>query len=205
MKQRELTRATLARLPRYYRCLRELIGDDTLRVSSEQLARLLSLTASQVRQDFAAIGAEGQQGYGYNVKNLYTVVGDAIGVKRLRRAVIIGDEAGLGEAIARGVASVSRGITLCALFGFPESCAGTRPIADAADFCRENAVEIVILCTSREETPAVVSALEKTGVKGIWNLSGTDIPRRERTVVFDTNLADCIIELSCAISEISGN
>ena len=151
-----IARATFSRLPRYYRCLRELIGDDTLRVSSEQLARLLSLTASQVRQDFAAIGAQGQQGYGYNVKNLYSAVGDAIGVRNRRRAVIYGDEAGLGEAFARGAASVSRGITLCAVFGFPADVDVSDGVASLAPgqataFCRENAVEIAILCTGRDD------------------------------------------------------
>lgn len=50
--------------------LRELIGADILRISSSELAGRMKLTPSQIRQDFSYLGGVGQQGYGYNVKDL---------------------------------------------------------------------------------------------------------------------------------------
>ena len=60
------------RLPRYFRCLRELLMNGVMRVSSAELAAALGITSSQVRSDLNSFGSIGQQGYGYPVKLLYT-------------------------------------------------------------------------------------------------------------------------------------
>ena len=70
----KVSNATIKRLPRYFRYLRDLLNNDILRISSGDLAKLMGITPSQVRQDFNAFGDFGQQGYGYNVKFLYTQV-----------------------------------------------------------------------------------------------------------------------------------
>ena len=58
-----VSKAVIARLPRYYRYLRELLSQDILRISSGELARLMNVTASQIRQDLNCFGGFGQQGY----------------------------------------------------------------------------------------------------------------------------------------------
>ena len=62
--------AVIRRLPRYHRCLGELIRDGQLRISSAELSRIMDVTASQIRQDLNCFGGFGQQGYGYNIKFL---------------------------------------------------------------------------------------------------------------------------------------
>ena len=63
--------AVIRRLPRYHRCLGDLLRMDKLRISSAELADIMDVTASQIRQDLNCFGGFGQQGYGYNVKFLY--------------------------------------------------------------------------------------------------------------------------------------
>ena len=58
----------IKRMPRYYRYIRELKNAGVARVSSQTLARMMNVTASQIRQDFNCFGGFGQQGYGYNVE-----------------------------------------------------------------------------------------------------------------------------------------
>lgn len=77
---KKLPPAVRERLPKYYRTLRNLIGNDILRTRSIDLARRMKITPSQVRQDFSYLGGVGHQGYGYNVKDLYSVIGNAIGI-----------------------------------------------------------------------------------------------------------------------------
>ena len=43
-------------------------------------AKKLHVTASQIRQDLNNFGGFGQQGYGYNVKYLYTEIGKILGL-----------------------------------------------------------------------------------------------------------------------------
>ena len=69
-KRAEIPQAVITRLPRYYRYLRQLVDKGEYRISSLALSRLMGTTASQIRQDLNYFGGFGQQGYGYNTKNL---------------------------------------------------------------------------------------------------------------------------------------
>ena len=68
-----ISQAVVARLPRYYRYLGELKDSGIERISSQDLSKLMKVTASQIRQDFNNFGGFGQQGYGYNVEYLYKI------------------------------------------------------------------------------------------------------------------------------------
>ena len=46
----EVSPAVIKRLPRYFRYLRELIRNGKMRVSSSELASLMHVTASQIRE-----------------------------------------------------------------------------------------------------------------------------------------------------------
>ena len=72
---REISQAVIRRLPRYYRYLGELLENGVERISSNDLSKRMKVTASQIRQDLNNFGGFGQQGYGYNVKYLYTEIG----------------------------------------------------------------------------------------------------------------------------------
>ena len=62
-KQKEISSAVIARLPRYYRYLGDLRDNGVERISSLELSRMMNVTASQIRQDFNHFGGFGQQGY----------------------------------------------------------------------------------------------------------------------------------------------
>ena len=66
----------IRRLPRYFLYLRELIRSGRMRISSNELAKMMHVTASQIRQDLNHFGGFGQQGYGYNVESLYVEIGN---------------------------------------------------------------------------------------------------------------------------------
>ena len=48
------------------------------------------VTASQIRQDLNNFGGFGQQGYGYNVDNLYTEIGKILGLDKRNDMIIVG-------------------------------------------------------------------------------------------------------------------
>ena len=43
--------AVIKRLPRYHRYLGDLLADGRMRISSEELSKIMNVTASQIRQD----------------------------------------------------------------------------------------------------------------------------------------------------------
>ena len=55
-KKDEISATVIKRLPRYYRFIGELIKQGTVRASSAELAKEMSLTASQIRQDLNCFG-----------------------------------------------------------------------------------------------------------------------------------------------------
>ena len=77
--EKEVSKAVIRRLPRYYRFLGELLKTGTERISSRELAEKMGLTASQIRQDLNCFGGFGQQGYGYNIIELHKEIGHILG------------------------------------------------------------------------------------------------------------------------------
>ena len=75
MEEREISKAVIKRLPRYYRYLGNLLEEKVERISSNELSEMMNVTASQIRQDLNNFGGFGQQGYGYHVKYLYNEIG----------------------------------------------------------------------------------------------------------------------------------
>ena len=68
MEERQISKAVIKRLPRYYRYLGEILDSGMERISSGELSSRMKVTASQIRQDLNHFGGFGQQGYGYKEK-----------------------------------------------------------------------------------------------------------------------------------------
>ena len=63
MEHKEISKAVISRLPRYYRYLGELLEDGVERISSNDLSARMKVKASQNRQDLNNFGGFGQKGY----------------------------------------------------------------------------------------------------------------------------------------------
>ena len=108
---RHISQAVIRRLPRYYRYLGDLLENGVERISSNDLSKKMKVTASQIRQDLNNFGGFGQQGYGYNVKYLYTEIGKILGLEEDHNIIIIG-AGNLGQALAKYAAFEKRGFIL---------------------------------------------------------------------------------------------
>ena len=88
--QNKVSLPVIKRLPKYYRYLTNLSADGKDKISSSELAHMMGTTASQVRQDFNCFGGFGQQGYGYNVRYLYSEIGKILGLDRVHNMIFVG-------------------------------------------------------------------------------------------------------------------
>ena len=173
--------AVIKRLPRYFRYLRVLIREGKTRVSSNELAALMRVTASQIRQDLNCFGGFGQQGYGYNVNYLYAKISEILGVGEGFRAVIIG-AGNLGRALVHSSMFELRGVDVVAMFDVDEDLLGKKigevPVYSMDEleaFCEENVVDIAVLTLPREAAPAVVERLSALGIPGAWNFTSSPL------------------------------
>lgn len=105
--------SVIRRLPRYHRFLKDLLLRGIHRISSRELADLMSLTASQIRQDLNCFGGFGQQGYGYNVDALYEEIGKILGLDQGLKAILLG-AGNLGMALVNYINLRKRGFALLA-------------------------------------------------------------------------------------------
>ena len=63
MERKEISKAVIGRLPRYYRYLGELIEEGVERISSNELSARMKVTASQIRQVLQNWGRIRYQGF----------------------------------------------------------------------------------------------------------------------------------------------
>ena len=134
-----------------------------------------------IRQDLNNFGGFGQQGYGYNVKYLYTEIGKILGLNEKHKFVIIG-AGNLGQALANYAAFENRGFVLKGLFDVNPRLAGLmirgveiRMMDELKDFVKENDIEIGVLTIPKTKAVEVANLLVDNGVKAIWNFAHTDL------------------------------
>ena len=180
-KKKNVSMAVIKRMPKYYRYLGELVKNDVDRISSKELGEKIGFTASQIRQDLNNFGDFGQQGYGYNVKELHNQIGAILGVGKEYNAVLIG-AGNIGQAIA----NYSR---------FTDIGLGITDIDELKGYLEENHIDMGILCVPRINAQKVCDVLVNGGVRGIWNFAPIDLHVPETVKVENVHLSESLLTL----------
>lgn len=199
----------IKRLPRYHRYLEELKNMGIVRISSKELSVRMGLTASQIRQDFNCFGGFGQQGYGYNIEQLYNEIGNILGINNKSKAILIG-AGNLGHAIATHLNFQNKGFELISIFDNNPEVVGTTvggltvlSSDDLEEFCKKEKPDIAILCIPAEYAAENADKLVSLGIKGFWNFTQYDLVHRyENIAVENVHLGDSLMTLCYQINEI---
>ena len=200
----------IKRLPRYHRYLEELKDMGIVRISSKELSQRMGLTASQIRQDLNCFGGFGQQGYGYNIEQLYNEIGLILGIDKKSKAIMIG-AGNLGHAIATHLHFENRGFDLVGIFDNNPAVVGTnvggRTVMDSAtldEFCAKEKPVVAILCIPAEYAAENADKLVQLGIKGFWNFTQCDlVSRYENVAVENVHLGDSLMTLCYQINKLS--
>lgn len=206
MDDKNISHAVVTRLPRYYRYLGDLKDKGIERISSQDLSKLMKVTASQIRQDFNNFGGFGQQGYGYNVQYLYDEIAKILGLNEKHNLVIIG-AGNLGQALANYVNFERRGFIVKGVFDSNREL-GQRKIRDfyvqhvdkLESFIKENNVDIAVLTIPKEGAVKTAEVLAGCGIKAIWNFAHVDLNLPDSIVVENVHLSDSLMKLSYGIA-----
>ncbi len=200
MLKKTISDATIKRLPKYYGYLKLLEDEGVEKVSSSSIATAVSVSASQVRQDFFGFESNGQQGYGYDVKKLKSTLASILGVDKPHSMIIIG--AGhIGGALAGHKGFAQEGFQLKALFDInvaQESIHGipVYNISTLNDFLKENKVDIAVIATTKDSAQEVANTLVKGGVESIWNFAQVEIDVPKNVVVENISMLESLLVLS---------
>ncbi|CAB1262267.1 redox-sensing transcriptional repressor Rex [Clostridium sp. MT-14] len=207
-KKKNISMAVIKRLPKYHRYLGDLMRNDVDRISSKELSEKIGFTASQIRQDLNCFGDFGQQGYGYNVSELYSQICNILGLTKLYRTAIIG-AGNIGQAIANYTRFEKLGFELKAIFDINPKLIGLRirdieinDIDYLPEYLKENVIDIGIICVPSNNAQKVCDILVKNGVKGIWNFAPVDLIVPEDVKMEDVHLSDSLLTLSCLLNDV---
>ena len=207
MEAKQISKAVIKRLPRYYRYLGELLEENVERISSNDLSKKMHVTASQIRQDLNNFGGFGQQGYGYNVKYLYTEIGKILGLDTVHPMIIVG-AGNLGQALANYVDFEKRGFKLMGIFDINPVLEGIavrgieiQMISDLPFFLRENQIEIAILTLPKNKAGDMADILIENGIRAIWNFAHIDLETPDDVIVENVHLSESLMRLSYNLSQ----
>ena len=202
MEEKDISRAVISRLPRYYRYLGELKDNGIERISSQELSNLMNVTASQIRQDLNNFGGFGQQGYGYNVKYLYEEIAKILGLHQKHNLILIG-AGNLGQALANYVNFERRGFVIKGIFDKDNTIHGkiirgieVQSMDKIEQFMQDNAIDIAILTIPKAEALKVSKQLVDYGIKAIWNFAHVDLDVPDNVIVENVHLSESLMKLS---------
>lgn len=202
----KISPSVIRRLPRYYRFLSHLEKAGVSRISSKALSEKMGVTASQIRQDLNCFGGFGQQGYGYNIKDLKEEIAGILGIDHKCKAILVG-AGNLGRAIATHVPFDDLGFELIGIFDSASLFSGLKikdlpisPMERLNESCRLHKPQAAILCVPDNSAKELVEQLYKLGIHSFWNFTHydilTDFPD---AVVENVHLSDSLMTLSYQI------
>jgi len=205
--KRQVSMAVVRRLPKYYRYLFELIENDVDRISSKELSKRIGFTASQIRQDLNNFGDFGQQGYGYNVKDLYMEISKILGLDNIYKTILVG-AGNLGQALANYTNFQKLGFELQGIFDINPKLIGLKirdiPIMDIDDlkkFVAENPIDMGIITVPQSQGQKVANLIVEAGITAIWNFSPVDLDVPDDVVVENVHLSESLLTLTYRINE----
>ena len=205
---KKVSRAVINRLPRYYRYLGQLLTNDVKKTSSKELSRLMSITASQIRQDLNNFGCFGQQGYGYDVESLYVEIERILGINNTHTMIVIGC-GNLGHALANYEKFELIGFKIVGMFDKNPDLIGKvinnmviKDVDLLHDFLEERDVDVAVLAVPKENAEDVAEVLLRNKIRGIWNFANVELNVGSSGIIVEnTQITDSLLTLTYKIQD----
>lgn len=172
MKNFEVSRATIGRIPMYLKYLKDT-KHSTENISATTIAKALSLGEVQVRKDLSSVSGAGRPKTGYKICDLIESLEKFLELDQSNNVIIVG--AGkLGRALLDYTGFYEYGLNIVAAFDTAvnkdEQLKSDKPIypMDCFDeFCKKNAIKIGIITVPAKYAQEVCDKLVANGINAI--------------------------------------
>lgn len=180
----KIPRATLKRLPLYYRFVNTLHIKGIDRVNSKTISEALDIDSATIRRDFSYFGELGKKGYGYNVESLMEFFKGEISESDVISIGLVG-VGNLGKALLSYNFSIHDDMVITEAFDINPDVIGkqfgkvtVKDMKDIKGILDKGNLDVVILTTPGEAAQTAADELVKSNVKGILNFtpSRIDVP-----------------------------
>ena len=203
MKDRDkIPKATIERLPLYYRCLDKMdTFEDVDVVSSKDLGGKLDIPSTQVRKDLSYYGEFGRRGVGYNINELKKSVGKILGVDRIWPAILVG-AGNLGRALVNHKSFTVMGFEITHVLDNDLDKIGNvindRKVQSSQQMekiVKENDIKLGVISVPTDAAQEVADQMVEAGIKAIWNFAPTRLYVPDDVEVKNEDLAVGIVSL----------
>ena len=205
--EKEISRATLKRLPTYLSYLKALPSEASANISATALAAGLHMGEVQVRKDLALVSDGGRPKIGYNREHLIADIENFLGYGNSNDAVLIG--AGkLGRALLGYGGFAEYGLNIVAAFDATDTLIGTtnggKPImhlSRLSEVCQRYKIKIGIITVPAEYAQGVCDLLIENGILAIWNFAPKHLNVPDGILVQNENMAASLALLCKHLNE----
>lgn len=181
-ERRELSDATVLRLPLYLEAVAALAARGVASVSSEELAASAHVNSAMLRKDLSQIGSLGVRGVGYDTAVLTDQLVTVLGRDEVRPVVIVG-MGRLGQALASHGGFDGDGFEVVGLFDHDPQVVGSSvlglPVQDVASLteavCEHGSRVIGVVATPASAAQQVAELLVAADVRAILNFAPTTL------------------------------
>jgi len=200
---KEISKATVERMPLYLRFLQEENSKGAAYISSAVIAQNIPVSAVLVRKDLALVSSEpGRPRLGFGVVRLIADIEKFLGYDSLSNAIIVG-AGGLGRAFLGYEGFKNNGLSILAAFDSNRELHGKEisgkcilPMEKMAEFVAENKIRIGIITVPKAAAQDVLDQMVAAGIKAVWNFAPAPLRAPKGIVLRTEDLAASLAMLA---------
>lgn len=199
-----ISQASLKRLPKYLRVLKDKKENGVELISSTAIAKELNLNPIQVRKDLALVSkSDGKPGIGFHIQNLILDMEEFLNLNNMTDAIIVG--AGkLGQALMNYKGFENNTDILMAFDIDKSKCDNKKTfyIDKMENLIKRMNIHIGIITVPKEAAQEVCDKMIKCGIKAIWNFAPVNLKIPENIVIKNEDLSASFLVLLKNLKEI---
>lgn len=204
-KKEKISTRVIERLTRYLKCLEEFLPESF--ISSEEMARILGITAAQIRKDLSNFIPDfefniGIRGKGYQVRSLHNSIRKILGVDKTNNVVILGSGK-FTSAILTEPDFIRGNFNVAGVFDITKSRVGkdfkdmkVRSVDELEAFVLENNVTLAIIATSKGMAQEMADVATGAGIKGILNFTPVRVKGPKTAALLNVDITSKLQELN---------
>lgn len=197
-----MQRAQVIRLEQYLMRLWEMKASGRSTATSDELAEVVGVSGSRVRQDMMALQIVGKPRSGYGIQELDQRIHEALDLHNTKGMVLAGC-GNLGRALINSGIWKHAGFALRAIFDTDPDLIGTQigrltvqPVDELARSIRRHRIIAACITVPTHAAQPVADILVEAGVRGIWNFASTELKVPPDVVLENQHLEHGLMTLS---------
>ncbi|WP_390409225.1 redox-sensing transcriptional repressor Rex [Lacticaseibacillus jixiensis] len=184
----KVSKATIRRIPLYYRAAQQMQEQGIRRVRSDKLGEMIHIPSATIRRDFSSFGELGKSGYGYSVATLVEEFGQLLQVESPEDIILVG-VGGLGAALVQNNFRRNPDLNIVMAFDQDPAKVDTMvagvPVYPFADLTKHlpHGVRTAIVAVPSASQKAVVPVLEDAGINAIMTFAPMPVACKPTTTI----------------------